>query len=146
MMSLSTKFEKFKGYKTQWASQFYVAAELTRRGYLVALTLGNAQTTDLMVISQSGKQFKVDVKGLSRINFWLVKRRQENDLYYILVYLPEDGKPPRFFVMTSEEVANEIEQHKMSVEAKGRVYKKFSEGFNWSVAFKYENKWDKLPA
>jgi hypothetical protein len=28
-----------KRYQTRWAAQFYVAAELTRRGYLVALKL-----------------------------------------------------------------------------------------------------------
>jgi hypothetical protein len=53
-----------KRYKTQWAAQFYAAAELTRRGYLVSLTLGNAPVADLLAVSPSGKHFMVDVKGL----------------------------------------------------------------------------------
>ncbi len=32
-------------YHTQWAAQFYVAAELTRRGYFVILTLGKRPST-----------------------------------------------------------------------------------------------------
>ena len=54
-----------KRYQTQWAGQFYVAAELTRRGYLVSLTLGNAPVVDLLVVSPDGEHFGVDVKGQS---------------------------------------------------------------------------------
>ena len=139
------EFKIPKRYRTQWTSQFYVAAELTRKGYMVALTLGNAPTTDLMVVSPSGKQFKVQVKGLSSKNFWLIKKRQENDLYYVFVYLPKDSKPPKFFIMNSKEVANKIEEHKKFVEPRGKIYKKFDEGFNWSTVLEHENKWDKLP-
>ena len=38
-----------KRYCVQWAAQFFVAAELTRRGYIVSFTLGNAPETDLHV-------------------------------------------------------------------------------------------------
>ena len=43
-----------KKYQTQWASQFFAAAELIRRGDQVALTLGNAPVTDLLVVSPEG--------------------------------------------------------------------------------------------
>ena len=56
-------------YKTQWATQFYAAAELTRRGYLVSLTFGNAAVSDLHVQSPDGVLFTVDVKGQSSRNF-----------------------------------------------------------------------------
>ena len=56
-----------KRYRTQWATQFYVAAELTRRGYLVSLTFGNAAVSDLLVSSPSGNNFTVDTKGQSTL-------------------------------------------------------------------------------
>jgi len=43
-------------YLPQWACQFYAAAELTRRGYLVSLTFGNAPVADLLVVNPSQKQ------------------------------------------------------------------------------------------
>jgi len=47
-------------YKTQWAAQFFAAAELTRRGYLVSLTFGNAPASGLHVQSPIGTQFTVE--------------------------------------------------------------------------------------
>lgn len=77
-----------KRYRTQWASQFFVAAELTRRGYLVSLTFGNAPVADLLVVSPSEREFMVDVKGQSTKNFWLFQRRERReDLFFVLVYL-----------------------------------------------------------
>jgi len=134
-----------KGYFTQWASQFYVAAELTRRGYLVSLTLGNAPSVDLLVVSPSGKQFMVDVKGLRRRNWWITGRPKE-DIFYILVYVPEDvEKSPRFFIMTSSEVKSEVEKHIENLKLKGRRVTELEYGFSWKTAFKYENQWGKLP-
>ena len=46
-----------KKYKTQWTAQFFVAAELTRRGYLVTFTLGNAKDVDLLAVSPKARNF-----------------------------------------------------------------------------------------
>src|SRR5690349_12310170 len=92
-------------YKTQWATQFFAAAELTRRGYLVSLTFGNAAVTDLHVQSPSGALFTVDVKGQSNRSFWIVQRRPKNsNHYFVLVYLPPALATPRYFVLTSDEL------------------------------------------
>ncbi len=73
-----------KKYQTQWTSQFYVAAELTRRGYLVSLTLGNAPKADLLVVSPNEKTFKVDVKGQRNKSFWLIQNRESQDPNFII--------------------------------------------------------------
>ena len=67
-----------RGHQTQWAAQFAVASELCKRGYEVAFTMGNATPlADLMVVSPVQREnFLVDVKGLYRINPWLVKRKE----------------------------------------------------------------------
>ena len=134
-----------KKYQTQWAAQFYVAAELTRRGYLVSLTLGNAPVADLLVVSPNGEHFMVDVKGQARKNFWLIKRRTpRDDLFYILVYLPKD-EHPKFFILSSHELMREREEYRKRIESKGGKYRDELGGINWSTALKYENRWDKLP-
>src|SRR4030042_2373656 len=92
-------------YRTQWAAQFFAAAELTRRGYLVSLTFGNAPVSDLLVKSPNGKQFTVDVKGQSTKNFWLIQPRVLNpEHFFILVFLPQQNLPPQHFIMSSDEL------------------------------------------
>ena len=83
---LMSAIKMSRKYQTQWATQFLAAGELVRRGYLVALTNGNAEFADLLVKSPNNQHFSVDVKGMSTKNWWLVKQREENgDCYFILV-------------------------------------------------------------
>jgi hypothetical protein len=133
-------------YKTQWAAQFFTAAQLTRRGYLVSLTFGNAPTSDLLVQSPNGAQFTVDVKDQSTKNFWLIQRREPNPNHYFnLVYLPKNiDNAPRYFVLSSDELMKRREEYRQSVLHKGR-YRDDLGGINWTTAFDYENKWDNLP-
>jgi hypothetical protein len=94
-----------KRHFTQWTAQFYAAAELSRRKYLVSLTLGNTPTSDLLVVSPKGKHFKVQVKGLSSPTSWLVQKvdKKDKDLFWILVRILE-GKPARFFILNNQEI------------------------------------------
>jgi hypothetical protein len=134
-----------KRYQTQWAAQFFAAAELTRRGYLVSLTFGNAPVSDLMVQSPMGKQFSVDVKGQSTRNFWLVQTRPPNpNHFFVLVYLPPEFAPPRFFVLSSDELMRRRNEYRQSVEYRGK-YRDDLGGINWKTAFDYEDKWIALP-
>jgi len=135
-----------KVYQTQWASQFYAAAELTRRGYQVAFTLGNAKDVDLMVISPKKAQFKVDVKGQSSRNFWLGQRRGDDpNLYFILVYIPGVGKPPQFFILRCAEMMAKREEYQRYIEAKGGKYRDDLGGMNWGTALAYEDRWEVFP-
>lgn len=135
-----------KKYQTQWASQFYVAAELTRRGYQVALTLGNAPIVDLMAISPNLEHFKIDVKGQSTKNFWLIQGRESsNDLFYILVYLPKNEEPPKCFIMSSSEVMRERDDYEKHIKSIKGKYRDDMGGFNWTTCLKYKNKWETLP-
>lgn len=53
-----------------------------------------------MVISPSGIQFLVDVKGQYRPNFWPVSQKKKRDrLFYVLAFVPDDGKN-QFFILT----------------------------------------------
>lgn len=126
-------------YQTQWASQFYAAAELTRRGYLVSLTFGNAPISDLLVQSPLGNHFTVDVKGQSSKNFWLIQPRKPNpNHYFILVYLPKGYEQPKYFIISSDELMKKREEYKNRMMPNGR-YKDSLGGINWSSALEYEN-------
>lgn len=133
-------------YKTQWTAQFYVAAELTRRGYLVSLTFGNAPVADLLVRSPSGIQFTVDVKGQSSKNFWLIQNRPQNqNHFFVLVFLPPDFKPPRYCIISSDELMKRREEYKQSALPSGK-YRDDLGGINWATPFNYEGKWENLPS
>ncbi|MFZ5768640.1 MAG: hypothetical protein ACOY3F_08090 [Bacillota bacterium] len=133
-------------YRTQWSAQFFTAGELARRGYLVSLTLGNAPVADLLVQSPSGTHFTVDVKGQSTKNFWLIQKREPNPAhFFVLVYLPSDLGPPRYFIVPSDELMRRREEYRTRIISKGARYRDELGGINWSTASQYENNWGCLP-
>jgi hypothetical protein len=140
-------------HQTQWAAQFAVASELCKRGYQIALTMGNHPTVDLMAISPKGKSFKIDVKGLYKENFWAVRERQVlEELYYVFAFVP-DKKLNRFYVLTQAQVNAEIRKvietaRKRALEKgkSGESAEKFP-GVSWKFVQSWENKWEVvLPA
>jgi hypothetical protein len=151
---------KMEKYHTQWAAQFYVAAELTRRGCLVSFTMGNAKRTDLHVENSKGEGFSVQVKGAKTRNGWYVSepKSPHGGLYYVLVYVPDyvpdedsGSRPsPRFFVLTEAEtksvverdVPRYMEKHGVSRE---EAEKKVQTGVAWKDANLHAERWDKLP-
>ncbi len=95
-----------KTQRTQWAAQFLAASELVRRYYIVSFTMGNnTPDADLMVGTQGGKQFWVDVKWLSSNNAWLITKKHEHlNLYYVLVRVGEVRNEDRFFIVPQSEM------------------------------------------
>ncbi|MGV8175732.1 MAG: hypothetical protein ACP5OU_08540 [Methanothrix sp.] len=145
-------------YRAQWTSTFFAAGELTRRGYLVAITHGNARFVDLLIQSPNGKSFSIDVKGMSSRNWIPVKKPdQENgDQYYVLVYAPlnlKDGEIPRYFIMSSKEMFEELTKAELegSIQSRTRVakglseYKAWASGIQFKQAENYKDKWATLP-
>lgn len=45
------------------AGEFAVAAELCRRGIYAQLTLGHRKRTDLLVVSETGRMYRIEVKA-----------------------------------------------------------------------------------
>lgn len=140
------------GHQTQWAAQFAVASELCKRGYEVALTMGNHPRKDLMVHSPAGASFGVDVKGPYKRNFWAVSKKADRPdvLFYVLAFVPE-GAPNRYFILTQAEVNAGIDEvaakAQASAIAKGKDgpwTDKFP-GIDWKYAEKFEDRWDRLP-
>lgn len=138
-------------HRTQWAAQFAVASELCKRGYEVAITMGNHPSVDLMVYSPNQVAFSVDVKGLYKKNFWAVRPKVVKDnLFYVLAFVPDQGQN-RFFILTQKQVNEAIAAEEASARkragAKGRSNESVGDfpGIVWSHAESFEDKWKSLP-
>ena len=136
-------------YWTQWAAQFFVGAELTRRRYVASFTLGNAPRTDLLVTSRKGVGFRVEVKGLKSRNYWIVRPSSPDaHLFYVFVSLLKSD-PPRYFVLTSQQVrkvcSDKENEARRRAKETGRPFDARWGGFNWGAVLEYEDKWDTLP-
>jgi hypothetical protein len=144
--------ERRSAHRTQWAAQFAVASELCKRGYEVALTMGNHPTSDLLVNSPNEVAFSVDVKGLYKKNYWAVKaKKPKPNLFYVFAFVPDEGQN-RFFILTQERVNIEIEvdlvKARTNAVAKGKSGENIGNftGISWRQAEAYENAWSVLPA
>lgn len=137
--------ERHSSHQTQWAAQFAVASELCKRGYQVALTLGNHPAVDLMVQSPNGTKFTVDVKGLQGRNPWVVRAKSLQDgLFYIFAFVPT-GAANRFHIATQKEV-NAALKAKYEVDrkralAKGKTMPSEDKIRFSCLLFKLESQW-----
>lgn len=93
---------------THLAGEFFVAAELAKRGLNVSLTMGNAKAVDLFA-ERDGNSVCVQVKAIAhRQNVgWPVPRDDAKvplHVTYVCVLLNDPGTPPSYFIMTGADV------------------------------------------
>jgi len=142
-------------FQTQWAGQFGVAHEMTRRSYLVSFTMGNAPAIDLLCKSPNDTTFSLQVKSLKAKNYWIYQEKLLNpnpDLYFVFALVPSDtNQPPTYFVLNNGQfqrvVAEQKEIDKERVKKRGKPYASFSPGFSYLTLDKEEfrNNWGNLP-
>lgn len=98
------------------ASQFFVAGELCRRGWVAVVTLGNTPNTDILCSNREGSKFvhiqvKTFVPGSRTVS---VGRKAENDFgktfVWVLAGIPHHNtdKPFEFFVIPSAEMGKNV--------------------------------------
>ncbi len=95
------------------AGEFFVAAELSRRGYIVSMTLGNAKGIDIMVSNNCAKRVAaIQVKTNQNKKDWLLNKKDEenfaDNLFYVFVKLKKKEERPDFYIVPSQIVANQI--------------------------------------
>lgn len=109
---------------------FLVAAELSRRGFIVSTTSRNALGADLLVTDQRCQRaWSVQVKTNSgRASFWLTgaKALETKSPSHIYVFVNLGKDKPQYVVVPSERVAAEtrVDQSK-----KGSVWHSFTHKF-----------------
>lgn len=138
-------------HHTAWAGALAVAAELSRREYDAAITLGNTPAIDLVCSSPGGRQFAVQVKSLASANFVLIRRSTLEDvspsptLFFVVVLVPSDlDRPFAFHILTHAEACREYGQQPKA-RRDGRPYKPGMEGLSWRHVTPYKDAWHKLP-
>jgi hypothetical protein len=128
------------------AGEFLVAGELSRRGYPVSITFGNAKSVDIYADTADThkKTIKVDAKaGRKKGNWPIQKSSVIADVYYIFVHLQsttriKKKKAPEYFIVPGKDILskNLIERWKSR------------EGIRYSTLNKndeYKERWDRLP-
>lgn len=102
---------KIENQLTGISGEFFVAAELAKRNFQVALTLGNAKGIDLFATNQSTeKTFEIEVKTLRKKPncFTLNTKRLKKDKIFIFVYLNSKEIPPDYFIVKGEDLENNM--------------------------------------
>ncbi len=110
------------------AGEFAVLSQLALRGFDANMTLGNTKSVDILVSNpKTDQMFKLEVKthyGKKESNSilfghtldWVMSEKHERisspNLFYCFVYIHQDKKSFRFFIVPSNIVARYVrEQH-----------------------------------
>ena len=95
------------------AGEYFVAAELYKRGFSVAMTLGNAKAIDLFA-EKDQRTVNVQVKAISlrkNVGWPILKKKVFRKVMYVFVCLNADGRPPTFFIATGQEVRPRVREY-----------------------------------
>ncbi len=132
------EYKKLNNTISGLSGELFVGAELSRRGYLVTLTFGNAKAIDLMV-EKNGKMHLVQVKSIQRkksISFTINIDTIINEMIYVLVNLNADSLElsPEYFVLTGEEVKSVLNEANSNRDWVNYNYLRSSKFYNaWST-------------
>ena len=105
--------DRLSSIQTGVAGEYFVAAELTRRGYVASLTLRNTRGIDILASNgDATKSVGIQVKtGKGSGLAWILNKKAEADLaenlFYVFVKLPEEGLPT-FHVVPRKVVAKYV--------------------------------------
>lgn len=99
---------------TGLSGEYFVAAELLRRGFSVGITMGNAKAIDILA-EKNGKQFTIQVKSIFKrknIGWPMMKDKVEIGSFYVFVNLNGDKMTePHYFIATGKEVKSKVKQY-----------------------------------
>mgnify|MGYP006281394481 CR=1 FL=1 len=149
--------------QTGLAGEYYVLAQLTSRGFVATLTLGNTKGVDIIVTNQEiNKLFKVEVKTttnkpknaklftVQKAYHWTMGKKHESvideNLIYCFVLIEDVTKMPLFFLVPSKDVAIYIKwQHEYWLSTREKQVKDTSmRQYRIDVddPHNYRNNWD----
>lgn len=97
---------------THLAGEYFVAAELYRRGFSVGMTIGNAKAIDLFA-NKDNKTFSIQVKAIRnrKSSGWpMMKDKVLDDVLYVFVNL-NDQQNPDFYIATGKEARAKVKQY-----------------------------------
>jgi hypothetical protein len=122
---------------TGLSGEYFVAAELYRRGWSVGMTIGNAKAVDLFA-EKEDKRIAVQVKSIYKkknVGWPIMRDKIKTDCFYVFVNLNADKMvAPDYYICTSEEAILKVKQY----ETRGII-----DLSSLNDAF-FKDKWEKL--
>ncbi len=134
------------------AGEYFVAAELERRGFTVGVPMSNVKDYDLLCINRDGKQFALQVKTTSYgANKWILSSKNEKivdkNVFYIFVHLHQLDNPT-YYIVPSQVVADTIlKGHQEWLNSPGKNGKPHNDSNIRTIKFDddtYLGKWEYL--
>lgn len=107
--SSAQKKPRADGQVTGLAGEFFVAAELLKRGLQTSVTFGNAKAIDLLAYNpKSGKIFTVQVKALRAKNYFPINPEKIVAAHiYVFVLLNKPREPVEYFIVPGNILAED---------------------------------------
>ena len=94
------------------AGEYFVAAELSRRGHIASITLRNTRGIDILASSADAtRQVAIQVKTSQGSKpQWVLNKKAESlhadNLFYVFVNLKSPQERPDFYIVPSKQVAD----------------------------------------
>ena len=106
------KPKRADGQVTGLAGEFFVAAELLKRGLQTSVTFGNAKAIDLLAFNpEIDRTFTVQVKAIRRKNYFPVTHAKVHPKHiYVFVLLNKPGEAVQYFVVPGAVLSAEPER------------------------------------
>lgn len=146
--------KKSSNILTGVSGEYFVAAELSRRGCIASITLRNTRGIDVLCSNEdASKQVSIQVKTTKESNrAWLLDKKAEafisSSHFYVFVMLNKKNVKPDFFIVPSKIVAKFVkESHRKWLKGKsktGKTRKDSSMRKFQDTEGKYLNRWDLL--
>lgn len=99
---------------TGLSGEYFVAAELYRRGWSVGMTVGNAKAIDIFA-EKDVKIITIQVKAIYKkknVGWPIMKDKIKTDCFYVFVNLNADKMEyPDYFICTSQETKIKVKQY-----------------------------------
>jgi len=134
------------------AGEYFVAGELERHGFTVAVPMSNVAAFDILIINrETNKQFAIQVKTSKQGKKWALSKKAEDligdNIIYVFVVLNDLGIP-EYHIVPSAVVAKQVyENHRKWLATCGKdgkphndtTIRNFFDGDD-----EYLNRWDYL--
>lgn len=136
------------------AGEYFVAAELSRRGYMASITLRNNDSIDIHASNlTASKIFSIQVKTSQHTKkSWPLGAKAEKlyseNLYYVFVNLKGIYERPDYYIVPSKDVARQVRQaHQKWLDSPGKRGQKRKDSSIRTFSDKdgrYLERWDLL--
>jgi hypothetical protein len=150
---IMTRVKNRSGIQAGISGEYFVAAELSRRGYIASLTLRNTRGIDVLASNADAtKSVGIQVKTCQGMTpAWLLNVKAESsdaeNLFYVFVCLSDRGLPA-FYVVPRHVVAKQVrESHRQWLATPGRGGRQHRDNPNRKFADPngaYKERWDLL--